>query len=279
MKSLINSIFATCGFELRRSMTFQRTAVSIVLSLFPPTMLGLLIFGSIVARSRMGEAEAATFGPGVQEISKVLTILMVALITLLSLLLWATPNVSSELEGKSWSFLASRPGGRISVFLGKYLASFLITFFIATIAYSICVLLCSRLLGLYQPERLWFSMAGIYFLASAVYAAIFSLIGTIFIKRAMVFAAGYVIGSEIILASLPGALINKFTIRFHLQELGIQWIGWFLPGSTEAEFRDVFGPSWPPWIHVGILFTIASLALAIGSWVIVSREYVISDEA
>ena len=44
----LNGALATCGFELRRSFTFQRTAVSIVLSVFPPTMLGLLKTGDHV---------------------------------------------------------------------------------------------------------------------------------------------------------------------------------------------------------------------------------------
>ena len=71
------------------------------------------------------------------EVSQTLILLLVGLVTVLSLLLWATPNVHSELEGKSWVFIASRPGGRISNFLGKYMAavysSFLVSWASATL--------------------------------------------------------------------------------------------------------------------------------------------------
>ena len=161
-------------------------------------------------------------------------VFLVSLVCLLSLLLWATPNVYSELEGKSWSFIASRPGGRISIYLGKFLASVFVSFGICLVAMSLSVLVADRLLSLPGAQRLWISLCGIYLLACFVYGAIFSMLGTLFYKRAMVVAAGYLIGSEMFLATVP-AVISKLTMRYHLQELGISWIGFFfLPFDTEA---------------------------------------------
>ncbi len=269
---IVSASLATCSFELRRSFTFQRTAVSVVLALFPPVMLGLLILGMEMS----GESDARAV---VQDFATVLTLVLVSLVCLLSLLLWATPNVYSELEGKSWSFVASRPGGRVSIFLGKYLASFVVSFGISIVAISLCVALSARNLGIKDPQMLWISLCGIYFLGCCVYGAIFSLIGTFFIKRAMVVAAGYLIGSDMILASIPGALINKLTVRYHLQEIGIGWMGWFFPmPSTEQDYRMVFGAGLPTWMHVSILVGITLSALALGTWIIVNREYITSDQ-
>jgi ABC-type transport system involved in multi-copper enzyme maturation permease subunit len=279
MNSIFSGVLATAGFELRRSFTFQRTSVSVILALFPPLMLSLLIFGSMVAESKISSSQAAQVSASVQDVSRLLTILMVAMVCLLSLMLWATPNISSELEGKSWSFIASRPGGRISVFLGKFLASFAVAFSISMIAVTLCVVISNRMFGIADASRLWLAMGGVFFAACLVYSAVFSMIGTIFIKRAMVVAAGYIIGSDIVLASIPGALINKFTLRYHLQELGIRWVGWFMPGTAESEYRQVFGTGWSTWLHISVLVAIMSLALSIGCWVIVNREYVISDES
>ena len=211
MKNWLNGALATCSFELRRSFTFQRTSVSVVLALFPPVMLGLLIAGTEMS----GDSQARSV---MQDFTKLITVLMVSLVCLLSLLLWATPNVYSELEGKSWSFVASRPGGRISIFLGKFLAAFLVSLSISVSAISLCVLLASLRLGIEDPQGMWLAMCGVFLFACSVYAAVFSLIGTFFINRAMVVAAGYLIGSDIVMASIPGALINKITIRYHLQE-------------------------------------------------------------
>lgn len=271
MKNWFYGALATCSFELRRSFTLQRTAVSIVLALFPPVMLGLLIFGSEMS----GEAQARSI---IQDFSKLITVLLVSLVCVLSLLLWATPNVYSELEGKSWSFVASRPGGRISILLGKYLASFIVSFAISMVAISFCVLLVNQRLGIEGPLQLWTALCGVYVFGCSAYAAVFSLIGTFFIKRAMVVAAGYLIGSDIVMASIPGALINKLTIRHHLQEIGINWIGWFVPGSTEEDFRMVFGSGLPVSIHILIVIATTLLALALGGWIIVNREYITSDQ-
>ncbi|MFK7765761.1 MAG: hypothetical protein AB8B55_00870 [Mariniblastus sp.] len=270
MNRIAIGAIATCRFELQRSFTFQRTAVSVILAMFPPTMLFLLSLGSKVAAS----------SSGLQDFSKLLTVFLIALVCLLSQLLWATPNVNSELEGKSWGFISSRPGGRVSIFLGKFLASFCVSLTISLVALSLCVLVADRMLGVSQLESFWIAMFGVYGFGCFVYSAVFSMIGTLFIKRGMVVAAGYLVGSEIVLASVPGVLINKLTIRFHLQELGIRWAGWFLPSPSKLEdYRKVFGNGLPTWAHMGILLLIAAAALAIGIWIIVSREYITTEES
>jgi len=74
------------------------------------------------------------------------------------------------------------------------------------------------------------------------------LIGTIFVKRAMVVGAGFLIGVEGILAILP-AVVAKFTMSYHLRETGLAWLGWFVPYS-ESDYRAQFGPGWPVWMHI-----------------------------
>lgn len=280
MKKWLNGAWATCSFELRRSFTFQRTVISIVLALFPPVMLSLLILGTKVTERQVNDADVEQFMSAVQDASTLATVLLISIVCLLSLLLWATPNVHMELEGKSWSFVASRPGGRVSVFLGKFLASFIVSFAISLVAISLCVLSADRLLGSGNPQQLWLSLCGVYALGCLVYSAIFSMFGTLFIKRSMVVAAGYLIGSEVILGFIPGVLINKFTIRYHLQEIGISWIGWFLPSpSALQDYRAVYGEAWPTSLHVLIIFMVTAAMLGLGGWIIVNREYITSEES
>lgn len=279
MKRIINGALATCRFELHGSFTFQRTLVSLVLAFFPPVMIGLLILGTQTLERRVNDVDVQNAMGVVQGYSTFAMLCLVSMVCLLSLLLWATSNVNSELEGKSWKFIASRPGGRISVFLGKFLAAFVVSFMICTISISLSVLAIDGMLHIPGPERLWLSTMGIYFLGCLIYSALFSMIGTLFIKRGMVVAAGYLVAADLILASVPGAMVNKLTTRFHLQEIGIQWLGWFLPGDAEREYRLMYGDAWPTWLHVVILLSATAMALGVGMWVIVSREYVTSDEA
>ena len=270
MNQWLNGALATCTFELRRSFTIHRTAVSAVLALFPPSILLILILAASVS----GNSEA------ILDYTRLLTVFLVALVCLLTALLWATPNVYSEIEGKTWGFIASRPGGRISVFLGKFLASFFVSFGVSVVAISLCIFLADRSLGVPDSQRLWVAICGVFLFGSFVYSAVFSMIGTLFIKRSMVVAAGYLLGSDVLLASIPGALISKLTIRFHLQELGIAWIGWFLPSpSTEADYRLIYGDALPFWIHIVVVVAIATLTLVVGSWTIVNREYITKDDA
>jgi len=273
MNRWLNGALATCSFELRRSFTVQRTAVSAVLALFPPSILFILI----LATRMSGNPQAHI---PILDYTRLLTVFLVSLVCLLTALLWATPNVYSEIEGKSWGFLASRPSGRISVFLGKFLASFFVSFGISVVAISLCVFLADRSFGVPDSQRLWLAICGVFLFGSLVYSAVFSMIGTLFIKRSMVVAAGYLFGSDVLLASIPGALISKLTIRFHLQELGIAWIGWFLPSpSTEADYRLIYGDALPFWIHILVLIGISALALAVGGWTIVNREYITKDDS
>ncbi len=273
MKRWLNGALATCSFELRRSFTVQRTAVSLVLALFPPAIMLILILATRLSRDFQAQTAILDF-------SQLLIIFLVALVCLLTTLLWATPNVYSEMEGKTWGFIASRPGGRVSVFLGKFLASFLVSFGVSVVAISLCIFLVDRSYSMPDAQRLWLSICGVFLLGCLVYSAVFSMFGTLFIKRSMVFAAGYLFGSDVILASIPGALISKLTIRYHLQEIGIAWIGWFLPASyNEADFRLFYGEPLPTWIHLAILLGITAAALALGGWTIVNREYITKDDA
>ena len=155
---------ATCMFELRRSMSAQRISVTTGLALFPPAMLSLLIVGAKVSNDDGGAMmiDSAQF----------LAVFLVALVMLLGLLLWATPNVYSELEGKSWLFIASRPHGRTSVFLGKFMASVLVSLMICFIAVSLCVLVIHHNNETIEPINLWLAMNFVYFLATLILSLI-----------------------------------------------------------------------------------------------------------
>ena len=267
----IRGSVATCQFELARSLTPQRLAVSILLTLFPGAMMLILIRGPQLVSDQMQDPVAAALG-----FPMFATVFLTSLVCLLTLLLWAPSNIHSELENKSWSYLASRPGGRIACYLGKYLTSALVSFIVSVLALSICLGICSRLLAIEDPIDSWFSLVLIFLLASFVYAAVFSMIGTLLLKRAMVIAAAYLIVSEVFLATLP-AVINKLTVRFHLQTLGISWLGWFIPES-KTEFEALYGFPWPDWLCLVTLGIIGLTCLIIGAIVVTHRQYVTSDE-
>ncbi len=231
-----------------------------VLAGFPPAMVTVIRFsGSPIP------------------ISNLLIISLVGIVGLLAQLLWATPNVYSELEGKSWIFLASRPRGRIALFLGKYLSAVFFSFTVCLIAVGLCLAARTYLppQSMLNPFSDLFAMAGTAFVACLAYSAVFSTIGTIFQKRAMVFGAGYVILSEGILANVP-AIISRFTVRFHLQAIAADWFGWFHP-IPEQEYKLLFG-DYSTGFHLAWLAIATVAMLLIGSAIITARQYITADE-
>lgn len=269
MMNWFTGAMATCRFEMQRSFSSQRLASSFGLILFPPLMLWMIILGASKTQIA-GELLAYVLFT---------IIFLVALVCLLSLLLWATPNIHGELEGKTWSFIAMRPGGRISNFLGKYLTAVLISFLTAFLALTLCIVVADRygsLGGGYEPWEKWGKLTGIFAIACVVYGAILSMFGAWFTKRAMVVGAGYLIGAETILSLVP-AVIGNFTMSYHLTRLGELWLGWFFPHS-QGEFEAIYGQAGPAWFHLSCLGTAWAIALVVGCLIVVNRQYAIGEE-
>lgn len=259
--TLLRSILATIIFEFKRSMSAQRVLLAAVLSLFPPTML----FFTSVSGSEL-------------PITDLLILILVGMVSILAQLLWATPNVYSELEGKSWIFLASRPRGRIALFLGKYFSSVIFSFGICVIAITFCLVIKTYVppMTLTNPLPDWIGLNAIAFISCMVYSAVFSVIGTLFQKRAMVLGAAYIVLSEAIIANVP-AIISRFTCRYHLQGLAFEWLGWLHPFSTSEEYKLFFGDH-STTFHLVCLGVGVVVLLVIGCVAVMTRQYVTAEE-
>lgn len=262
----LNSILATCQFEFINFLSLQRLAVSIILAGFPPVMLSLIFLGF-------------QFSGDSPENPLFITLLFVSISCLLGMLLWATPNIYSELEGKSWIYVASRPRGRVSVILGKYLAAVLFGFVVCFVAITGCISATQILSGsLRSPVWVWFSMNCLYLIACASYGAVYSLIGTMFYRRAMVIAAAYTLLSGMFLANIP-AVVSRLTLRYHLQFIGLNWFGNEMALREDVIVTHYLLNEAPSTIfHLACLGLVILVALGFAIWVVKTREYATSDE-
>ncbi len=245
IKNWINGSIATCAFELKRSFTFQRNAVTAVLALFPPLMITILIL-----------APKALDEPGIPYVEVVL-IVLVALV---------------------WTFISSRPGGRVSNFMGKFVAAVLSSFAVSFIAITLSVAIISQIstVEVKQPLRLWATLSGIFFIASCAYGAVFSMIGTVTYRRAMVVGVAYVMAWEGAVANLP-ALINRLTIRYHLQSLAMEWLAWVFP--VDRQGYTLYYGDIKVGMHLAFIGLITIASLCFGCYVIVNRQYITNDES
>jgi len=245
-------------FEWNRSMTASRVACWSVLVLFPPLIFGILAFNDLhPPTDQVWDITLYGMSPGV--------------ITMLGLLLWATPSVHTELEGKTWIYLAVRPAGKDAVLIGKYLSAVGWSAVAAWLGMTLSVAIISIAAGHQNPLRLWFVLSVILFLSAMAYGALFSFIGVLFKRRAMVVAVAYSIIFELIVAFLP-AIINKFTVQYRLASLMFQWMDWGAIPQQSPIGRE------PPWQHILILFAYTVGLMTVSALFLRLREHITSDE-
>lgn len=247
--------------ELRQSISGKKISAAFVLTGFPPLIMFILM--------RTADDIA------VQSPELMLSILL-WMIGLLSMLLWLPANISTELEGQTWIFATSRPFGRATLLLGKYFSAVIWTLAVETAAYLASVLVCWSYVDLteYAP-----GLAPIIALAAFAYGAAFSLLGVLALKKAMGFAVGYCLVSEILVATVP-AIVQKFTIRSHLQALGFHWVSDF-QALKLGELEDIFkSPDpLPVWGNVAALLAFAVVLMTITILIANYRQYLTQAES
>lgn len=260
---MIQSILAVIQFELSRILTVQRMLLAVVMVLFPPFMTFLLLSTGTLSHGELS------------------TSVLSGMTCLLSLLLWATPNVYTELEGRSWTFVTSRPYGRLAILFGKYVIAAAWAFVVSEIGMTLCVLQLgeSRLISGLSVVQVWTALSALLFLASMVYAAVFSLFGVLAQRRAMVVSVIWFLMFEVVFAMVP-AVIGKFTMTYHLLSLLLQWVEWIFSQTGEEldEFKMLYGIA-PPWVHLSAIVGMTVFALAAAAFVIRWREYLTLEDA
>jgi len=236
---IVRVIWEVVKFELARSLTFGRGMIWVLLVLFPIALVGILRGLDVPLEP-------------VEPWGIMLYFLVPEVMCLLALLLWATPVISTEIEGQTWGYLALRPTGRLEVILGKYF-----TAVIWSLAATICsTTVCIFLMGSAGGFRLWLVMVVLCILSSFAHASLYLLIGVVFHKRTIVTAVFYTGAVEYGLSFVP-AVANKMTINYRLRGLLSNWMDW---EEARSAAENVFG-SEPSWMHLGVLVLMTSVLL------------------
>jgi ABC-type transport system involved in multi-copper enzyme maturation permease subunit len=264
--SYLHGMLAVFRFELRRSLTLSRMGAWTTLALFPPSIVLLMFVG---------------YGPDIAGYGFALSMLIPAVVCMLGSLLWASPLVNSELEGKTWIYLAARPKGRSSVFLGKYLTAVTWTALSGLGALTLCVIVTGAQ-GMQIPlGRLWTVFAILILLACLCYGALFALIGVLFQRRAMVICVAYCVLVEFVIPNVLPAntVLTEFTVNFHLRNLMVDWMGW----ENEFVGFQPLNSSWfsaaPAWQHLLPLIIAPAILLVAGTKIVQKREYITAEES
>lgn len=224
-------------FELRRSLSAGRLSLWLLVALFPMALI-------VLTRMRALETLEEDFSQ--EALLALLFLLIVRVACVLGLLLWATPVIHSEIEARTWIYVATRPAGPDSLVLGKYAVAMLWSFTAAVVATTLAV----PASGIDNAFRAWGVLTALAWLAVIAYGALFTFIGTLIQRRAMVVAILYIVLVEGALSLMP-ATINRFTVGFRLLSLLVQWMG--LDQTEESkQYRIWYGDA-APTTHLLIL--------------------------
>lgn len=258
----LRAIWVVSAFELRRGITPWRLLVIALLVVFPPTVAGLVRHGG----GYVGQKEIWAW---------MMFYLVAGVVCLLGLLLWATPVIHAEVDGKTWPYLAVRPCGKVPILLGKYLTAVLWT---AVAAWLGLVLSLAVAVPESDVVKGVLSLAALVALSSLAYGALFVLLGVLFLRRGMIVAVAYTIVFEFIVGLIP-AMVNRFTILYHLRNLLTKWM---LMGTARPGFR---GPRIHQIVselssteHILILLGMTAAFLTLASVVLRRRQLITAPE-
>jgi hypothetical protein len=111
------------------------------------------------------------------------------------------------------------------------------------------------------------------FISSVVYGALFTLLGVMFLQKAMVAAVAYTALVEVAVAFVP-ATINHFSVQYHLRCLLSKWV-FEHPLPHDHPMKTFFFSDWQPWQHVVVLLALA-VALMTAAIVVLRRRQLVS---
>ena len=286
----VRKTLATFVFEFSRSLTTSRIATSLVLALFAQVMLVLIGFTVDINGTRY----QIPFPLFVLSIFHLLALF-------LAVLLWATPVVYSELEGKTWSYLSVRPYGKFCSTLGKYLnavawavltttlsltaSCLVISYFVWDVSFfvdnqirppeDVAKQIREGLNNANSPVVIWYSLFPCLILGAFAFSAIFVHIGLLAHKRGMVFAVIYGI-VETAFSFLP-AIVRQLTIGFHLRNIGLKTSNLDV-SALPPQFSNILATETAIWVHVLALLIITAIHLGLAIYWLHSREYITAEE-
>ncbi len=189
----------------------------------------------------------------------------------LTALFYATALIADEVEGKTLTYLLTRPIRRESVLAGKFAAYVVTTLTLALpavlVTFFVLLTVHGRAdLGGAVPDLL--RDLAVVALALLAYGALFTLLGVL-LKRPVIPGLLFIFVWEFFLPSLPGYL-PRFTLNAYLRSL-------VRHRPAQEGLSEIFGQVLPAALCLEVLVGTALVALAASAWIFSTREYVMDQ--
>jgi ABC-2 type transport system permease protein len=238
-------------------------------SLLMALLLGApIVFGLVYRLVLIAKVPARVSGFDLYAI--IIAIYYVRNVVPLAALFYATSLVADEVEGKTLTYLLTRPVTRPSILLGKFLAYVVTTLALTLPATVITFFLLVTVggfsgVGAAVPDLL--RDLGAMSLTLVVYGAFFTLLGVL-LRRPMIPGLLFLFGWELI-ANLPGYL-PRFTISAWVRSL-------IRHRPPEEGFSGLFAQVLPWDLSLLVLSGATVVFLGLAFWIFSGREYVMEQ--
>jgi ABC-type transport system involved in multi-copper enzyme maturation permease subunit len=188
----------------------------------------------------------------------------------LAALFYATSLVADEVEGRTLTYLLTRPITRASIMAGKFAAYLATTLTLALPAAVVTffILMASPAAPALGPAAVdLLRDLGVMLLALVVYGALFALLGVL-LKRPVIPGLLFLYGWEL-LANLPGYL-PRLTLTAWLRSL-------IRHRPAEEGIAGLFQQVLPGDQALAVLIGVSIALLAAAAWIFSKREYVLEQ--
>ncbi len=188
----------------------------------------------------------------------------------LAALFYATSLIADEVEGRTLTYLLTRPLTRASIFAGKFAAYLATTLTLALPAAVVTFFLLMTAPGapaLAAAATDLLRDVGVMLLALVAYGALFGLMGVL-LKRPVIPGLLFLYGWEL-LANLPGYL-PRLTLTAWLRSL-------IRHRPAEQGLAGLFQQVLPGDQALAVLLAVSLLLLGASAWIFSRREYVLEQ--
>lgn len=242
----------------------KKTLFVFLLSLI---VIGLAVVGRVVLA--MNYVPAAL--PASQVFGTLMATAVMRFLVVFITLFYGTALISEEVEGKTITYLFTRPVPKPAIMLGKFLAlawTGAILVLPTVIASYLILYLGSDMRPFVQDIRVLGRDIGIIFLALLVYGAFFSFLGA-WLKHSILVGLAYAFGWEGIVALLPG-FTRKLTITHYLQSI-------FPHDDTISALSMLIGARTDPVEAIVTLVLLTAFFLATACLLLREKEYILEQ--
>ena len=249
MKAELYDIYLSIMFELRKHLRRRRLLIITALAILVP-----LIFYATTPDTA-GRFSIASL--------RFLSILMI-----ISAAMFAGDAISGEFESKTGLLLFPTPQSRTSIFIGKYIAALITTFFVVTLYYIIMIL---QTIHLYGASDIPAELAQSYLTASIYVTSVVSVVFFLssILKRSI---ASTILGFVLLMLVLPVVSavlasqdIEPWFIVTYSGELITSVLGQqgLFVGPGGRVTLETYGPDFGPGIAVMAVYTIVGFVASI----------------